>query len=71
MDPTGDDNYHTAQTAAAFLTSRGFPISTKYFKVLVTPSGTHGPRPDRIFGRRNLWTTRTLLKWAESRCTNG
>jgi hypothetical protein len=65
-----EDQYLTSETAAMFLTSRGFPISTKYFKVLATPSGGANPRPDRIFGNRKLWKASTLLRWAESRCAS-
>jgi len=64
----GDQAYYTTEQAAQFLRDRGFPISTRYFGVLTAPSVGSGPKPDRRFGRRNLYLGSTLIAWAQGRC---
>jgi hypothetical protein len=64
----GEDAYYTTKQSADFLTNRGYPVTWRYLTKISTPGEGLGPKPDRVFGGRHLYTGKTLVAWAESRC---
>jgi hypothetical protein len=63
----GLDGFYTTDQSARFLTDRGFPTQKRHFGKITAPGSGLGPRPDRVFGGRNLWRGHTLIAWATSR----
>jgi len=59
-----EKQYLTRRQAAEYLTSKGFPVSWKYFQKLATVGG--GPIYQR-FGNHALYTPENLDAWAAAR----